>query len=89
MTGPANPSYRVLSERVEVIAVFEEGRLNPIRFRWNGQSYRIARITGRWKSPKGDQAIRHFAVVDTSDNVFQLSYDERLTQWTLSKVWVE
>ncbi len=74
---------------MDVIAVFEKGTLKPIRFRWKGQIYKIARVTGRWKAPKGEAWLRHYSVVDTNDNVFQLVYDERHTGWMISKVWVE
>ena len=74
---------------MDVIAVFEKGTLKPIRFRWKGQTYKIARVTGRWKAPKGEAWLRYYAVVDSNDNVFQLVYDERHTGWMISKVWVE
>jgi hypothetical protein len=81
--------YHDLDEPVDVIAIFEKGQLRPIRFRWKGQTYKVARVTGRWKAPKGEAWVRHFSVVDTQDNVFQLVYDERRTDWSICKVWVE
>lgn len=81
--------YHDLDEPVEVIAVFEKGTLKPARFRWKGNVHKVARVTGHWKSPNGEFWVRHFALVDADDNVFQLTYDERRTDWVISKVWVE
>jgi len=36
-----------------------------------------------------ERVARHFAIVDASDYVWHLVYDERQTQWGLSKMWVE
>jgi len=46
-------------------------------------------VTGNWKKLEGEYIVRYFAVVDEETNVFQLSYNERLTDWTICKVWVE
>ena len=81
--------YQVLDELVDVIAVFEQGSLKPARFRWNGKTHKIARITGIWRSHQGEDRERHFACVDTDDNVFQLTYNDRRTDWVIDKIWVE
>jgi hypothetical protein len=81
--------YQDIEEAVDVIALFEGGRMRPIRFRWNGRSISIKQVTGAWKSDVGAHKIRYFAVLDNSSNFFQLAYDERNTAWVLNKIWVE
>ena len=81
--------YQDIEETVAVIAVFENGVIKPIRFRWNGRAIKIKRITGSWKADVGQSKIRYFAVLDHASNFFQLAYDERNTLWTLNKIWVE
>ena len=81
--------YTSLDEPIDVIVHFEKGVLKPLRFLWNGRSFRITRVTGTWKAPQGDKWMRHFSAVDQSNNVFFLTYDERMTRWAISKVWVE
>lgn len=81
--------YQDLDDPVDVIAAFESRRLRPVRFRWNDRVYKVARVTGSWKSQRGEFSVRHFAVVDTQANFFELTYDERLTSWILTKTWVE
>ena len=81
--------YQTLDDVIDVIAVFEKQAIRPVRFRWKGNIHKIARVTGAWRSREGEFAVRHFAVVDTKANFFELTYSERLTRWIISKVWVE
>ena len=81
--------YQDIEEIIDVIAVFENGVMKPLRFRWNGRSVKIKRITGAWKADAGQSKIRYFAVLDNASNFFQLAYDERNTSWTLNKIRVE
>jgi len=81
--------YQDLNDPVDVIVIFENQVMRPARFRWKGQIHKVARVTGAWKSRDGEQGVRHFAVVDTRANFFQLTYNERLTRWVLSRTWVE
>lgn len=81
--------YQDMDETIEVVVLFQNSKMKPSRFRWNGTVYKITEITGDWKTDVGAYRIRHFAVVDSSSNFFQLSYDERKTSWIISKIWVE
>lgn len=81
--------YQDIEESVDVIAVFENGVMKPLRFRWNGRAIKVKRVTGTWKADVGQSKIRYFAVLDHASNFFQLSYDERNTSWVLNKIWVE
>ena len=81
--------YTDLDEQIDVVVLYEKGTLKPLRFLWQGRSFKIARVTGTWKAPQGDKWMRHFSVVDQSDNVFFLTYEERSMRWAISKVWVE
>lgn len=63
--------------------------MRPFRFYWKHRAFRVSRVTGRWKASQGDTWKRHFSVVDFSDNVLFLTYEERSMRWAISKVWVE
>jgi len=78
-----------INQPVEVMVVFQKGRMVPIRFRWNGRVIKIAKLTGWWRTNEGEFRIRHFAVIDQNSQFFQLTYKERTAEWFLSKVWVE
>jgi hypothetical protein len=81
--------YQDLEDDIEVIALFERRRVRPCRFRWRGKTYKVTRVTGDWESRVGQAKLRHFAVIDSAANCFQLCYDEANCRWTLARVWVE
>lgn len=81
--------YQDLEEDIEVVALFERNSVKPCRFRWRGKVYKVARVTGDWESRLGEGRLRHFAVIDSAANCFQLCYDERHCTWQVAKVWVE
>lgn len=47
--------YKDLDEPIDVIVHFEKGALKPLRILWQGRSFKIVRVTGTWKAPKGDK----------------------------------
>jgi hypothetical protein len=81
--------YQEMDDPIEVVVLFQNNKMKPARFRWKERIYKVAEVTGDWKTDVGAYRIRHFAVVDGSSNFFQLSYDERKTSWVISKIWVE
>ena len=81
--------YQDMDEPIEVVVLFQNNRMKPTRFRWKERVYKVSEVTGDWKTDVGAYRILHFAVVDNSSNLFQLSYDERKTNWIISKIWVE
>ena len=78
-----------INQPVEVMVVFQKGRMVPIRFRWNGRVIKIPKLTSWWRTNEGEFRIRHFAVIDQNSQFFQLTYKERTAEWFLSKVCVE
>jgi hypothetical protein len=78
-----------INQPVEVMVIFEKGRMIPVRFRWNGRVIKVAKLTGWWRSNEGKFRIRHFAVIDQNSQFFQLTYKERTAEWFLNKIWVE
>ena len=78
-----------IDQPIDVMAVFQEGRMIPVRFRWNGRVIKIVRVTGRWKTSEGRFRIKRFAVIDKNSQFCQLSYRERTGEWFLDKMWME
>jgi len=81
--------YQEINDPVDVLALFEEGKLKPQRFRWKGNVHRVAQVTGAWLTDKGAFKVRHFALMDEEANFFQLAYDDRTTAWKVTRIWVE
>jgi len=83
------PMDQEINQPIEVMAVFEKGRMLPVRFRWNGRVVRIVHITSRWRTNEGRFRKKHYSVMDRNSEFFQLTYKERTSEWFLNKIWVE
>jgi hypothetical protein len=60
--------YVHIKEPVEVIVQFSpQGLIRPLAFRWAGRQYRVDRTTYRWRTGKGRETLRFFAVVTRAD----------------------
>jgi hypothetical protein len=79
--------FESLNDPVDVLTVFVEGRMEPLRFRWKGRVVRVARITGRWTRREGQARIQCFAVENSAADSYELCYDPRGQRWLLSRVW--
>jgi hypothetical protein len=75
-----------LSEPIEVVALFEKGKMKPMRFRWREKNFEIEQVHGSWENRVGKYKKIHFAVVDSASNLFEISYDERKMSWRLEGV---
>ena len=78
-----------INQPIEVVVIFQRGRMVPVRFRWNGRMIKIKKITGWWRTNQGEFRIRHYTVIDENSQFCQLSYRERTAEWFLNKIWVE
>lgn len=86
-----------VNENVKVYALYGERgtkneerrtRLKPIMFVWRNREYRVQDITYVWRESRGDSEIYHYAVSDGA-NVYELCYEARTFNWTLSTVSCE
>ena len=81
--------YQNIEEPIEVLALFQQGKILPLKFRWKGRTYKIKRLENKWKSDAGEKNCWHFSVCDSASNLFQLTYNEEYRTWQLSKLWIE
>ena len=75
-----------LCERIEVIALFQKGKLSPIKFRWKGRTHRIHRIHGDWSTQEGTTRFHHFAVASDGPDIYELSYNESTYVWQIEGI---
>jgi len=65
--------YQDIEEQIEVLALFQKGKILPLKFRWKGRIYEIVHLENKWKSDAGEKNIWHFSVSDSASNLFQLT----------------
>lgn len=74
---------------VEVLSLFTDGRLRPLRFRWRGRVFKIRRVSGEWSRREGVGKVHYFSVLAENQDYFELAYDVGQCQWRICRVWME
>lgn len=75
-----------ISELIEVIALFRQGHLAPLKFRWRERVYRVASVNGSWKRNEGRGRFYHFAVKSDGPDIFELSFHDDSQNWRLERI---
>jgi len=80
-------TFESLSDPVDVLTAFVDGRVRPLRFRWQGRVIRVRRVTGEWTRREGTALLRYFSVEGHAQGSYELCYDPRSARWILSRAW--
>jgi len=78
--------YEDIGDPIEVITLFRDGSLKPLKFRWKDRVYKISRVNGGWLSDEGSTRFHHFSVMSEGPDVYELSYNTDSLHWELSRV---
>ncbi len=78
--------YEEIGDKVEVIALFRDGRLRPLKFRWKDRVYRIERVNGEWVSDEGQTRFYHFSVMTNGPDVYEIRFNSGNRVWNLARV---
>jgi len=92
----AEVTHHRLSENVKVYAIYNEtgdrkfphDKLGPVMFIWRNREYRVQDVTYVWREIQGQAEVYHFTVSDGA-SVFELSYNAKALDWTISGVYGE
>ncbi len=84
---PGSARFESLSDAVDVLTVFAEGKVRPLRFRWQGRVIRVRRVSGEWTRREGQALLRYYAVESVSRETYELCFDPRGPRWILSRAW--
>ncbi|MFI5370737.1 MAG: DUF6504 family protein [Candidatus Eisenbacteria bacterium] len=79
--------FETLNDPVDVLTAFVDGRVRPLRFRWQGRVVRVRRVTGEWTRREGNTLMKYFAVEAGGSETYELCYDPRGPRWLLSRAW--
>ena len=79
--------FETVNDPVDVLTVFVDGQVRPLRFRWQGRVMRVRRVTGAWTRREGQQLLQFFAVQTPAEDTYELCFDPRGPRWTLCRAW--
>jgi hypothetical protein len=78
-----------IEEPIEVIVLFSDGKLHPLRFRWRNIAHRISSVTSHWVEREGTSRIHHYAVLTDGADCFEIKFRARTMDWELARVYLE
>ncbi len=78
-------NVETIAEPVGVMAVFSNGEVNPVRFRWGGREYEIFAINGRWRDRQVGTCAYHYSV-QVDEETYYLHFSSDDLQWWLDQV---
>lgn len=81
--------FEDLFEPIEVITYFQNGKITPLKFRWNGRVYKVKQVTGHWSENQGYARQHHFSVQVDGSDFFELVFDTADYAWQLARVGME
>lgn len=74
---------------IEVLSLFRDGRIRPLRFRWRGRVYKVQRVSGEWVRQEGVGRVHYFSVLAENRDCFELAYEVGHSRWRICRVWME
>ncbi|MFP4057575.1 MAG: hypothetical protein ACLF0G_11965 [Candidatus Brocadiia bacterium] len=78
-----------LNDPIDVVTVFREGRMAPVKMRWAGRAHAIARVAFCWVTRQGAYPVYHFSVVTEDGQTCEIILNTQTMQWSLIKVHLE
>lgn len=68
-------------ERIDVLALYTDGKVSPMAYKLNGKEYKIKEVTAYYSYDEGTEKVFHIYASDQEDNVRELVY------WPDKQVW--
>ncbi|KAA3610047.1 MAG: hypothetical protein D8M58_07590 [Calditrichaeota bacterium] len=81
--------FEDIFEDIEVITHFKDGKLRPLRFKWNGRVYKVKQWNGNWVNHQGYTKQYHFSLRADSSDYVELLFDDSNLQWQIARVCLE
>jgi hypothetical protein len=78
-----------INEPVEVIAVYQKGKVQPLRIRWGQTVYQVKKINNTWRQKTGNVYHSYFSVETKSNTSMILAVDPADMSWRLASINVE
>jgi hypothetical protein len=72
-----------MSEHIDVISMFKNKTVSPVKFRYAGRTHKVAKILYPWVTREGNHPVHHFSVLTADDNRFTLSLNTYTMSWVL------
>ena len=78
-----------LNDPIDVVTIFRDGGMAPVKFRWAGRTHPITRVAYRWVTREGAYPVHHFSVVAAADQICEIILNTQDMQWSILKIQME
>ena len=78
-----------LNDPIDVVTVFRDGKMAPVKFRWAGRTYPIARVAYAWVTRQGAYPVHHFSVFTDDGQSVEILLNIQTMQWSIVKVQMD
>jgi hypothetical protein len=75
-----------MAERIEVISVFRQKTVRPVKFKYAGRVHVVSKILYSWMTREGSFPVHNFSVLTEDGERFALSLNTYTMDWTISCV---
>lgn len=79
-------SLKVMLKKIDVLTFFEDGKIDPIKFRMNGRVYPVKRIHKQWIDEDSGTPLHNFIIQSDNDHNFQIQFDSSQFTWGLRQI---
>jgi len=81
--------YTAINRKVQVVALFQNGKIIPKIFKWQSRDYKVHEISLYYTERDGKSINHYFGILTSDGNVFKLSFNNLSLIWILQEVWSE
>ena len=78
-----------VNEPIDVLSVFRDGRVRPVKFKWAGRTLAVSRIAYSWVTRMGAHAVHHFSLIAGSREVYEIFFDSHHMAWRLERIHLD
>jgi len=72
-----------MSEKIDVISMFRNRTVKPVRFKHAGRIFHIAKILYTWVGREGAYPVHHFCVLTRDGDQFEISLNVYTMDWVI------
>jgi len=74
-----------MAERIDVISVFSNKTVRPVKFKYAGRTHRVSKILYTWMTRDGSFPVHHFSVLNENGDRFEISLNTYTMDWMLEE----
>jgi len=78
-----------VNETIDVLSIFRDGRIQPVKFKWGGRTLKVSRIAYSWVTKDGAHPQYHFSLLAGSKDVYEVVFDTFKMMWLLARVHLQ